>query len=87
MRRRPGDCPRVFALSSVAALAIASKVERAVVSYLRPADPLVAGLERIHVQLEAIRDRLPELTASAHDLAELEAVLRQASARIEEWTA
>jgi type II secretory pathway component PulM len=77
----------VFGLSLVAALAISSHVQRAVVRYLQPCDPLVAGLARIDAQLQAIRDQLPELTAAGRDVADLEEILAHACARIEEWTA
>jgi hypothetical protein len=76
----------VFGLSSVAALAISTNVEQAVVSYVQRADPPDA-LARIDAQLQAIRDQLPELTATGRDVAHVEEILAHACARIEEWTA
>lgn len=88
MRRGAGNGSRtVLGLSPVAALAISAYVERAVVTYLRPPDPRVAALARIDADLEAIRDRLSDLTAAGRDVAHLEEILAHARARIEEWTA
>jgi hypothetical protein len=87
----------MFGLAPVAALAIATRVERAVVGCVRegdPADRIVqdddpagAGLARIDAQLEAIREQLPGLKAAGHDIARVEEILAHACARIEEWTA
>jgi hypothetical protein len=88
MRRGAGNgSPTVFGLSPVAALAISTHVERAVVRYLRPPDPRVAAPARIDAELEAIRDQLPDLTAAGRDVAHLEEIHAHARARIEEWTA
>jgi type II secretory pathway component PulM len=85
---RPATVRRpVFGLSSVAALAISTNVEQAVVSYVQRAAPPDARLARIDAQLQAIRDQLTELTASGRDVAHLEEILAHACARIEEWTA
>jgi hypothetical protein len=75
----------MFGLPPVAALAISTNVERAVDRHLRRAGPLVAGRARVGAQLEAIRERLPALTTTARDIAQLEEILAHASARIEEW--
>jgi hypothetical protein len=77
----------MFGLSSLAALAMSEKVARAVLRRGSRPHPPVAGRGLIDAELQGIRDQLPELTAAARDVAELEQILAHASARIEEWTA
>jgi hypothetical protein len=77
----------VFGISLITALAISAKVERAVLSSDRPAEPPVTGREEIGDELQAIQDQLRELEALGRDLAALEETLDHARARIQEWTA
>jgi hypothetical protein len=77
----------VFGIPSVTALAISSKVERAMLSSARPAEAPLEARTEMAPQLQAIRDQLCALTAVARDHAELEETLHHACARLQEWTA
>ena len=83
MWRPAGDGSSVFALSPVAALAMAGKVERAVLARFGKPDPLIAALAR----LEAIRAALHDMKPVGHEATHLEEILAHAHARIEEWKA
>jgi hypothetical protein len=77
----------VFGISLVTALAISTKVERALLTPVPPADPPVADPTQIGAELRAVRAHLCELDAVGRDLEELEQILDDACARIEEWIA
>ena len=76
----------MFGISSIAALAMSTKVERAVMTSGRPA-VVVAGHAHIDALPRAIRASQDELATARRHLAELEELARHTRARIEEWTA
>jgi hypothetical protein len=77
----------VLGPTSIAALAISTKVGHAVTRFAHLAAPVVAGRAQVEAQLEAIREQLCERAAAGRDVARLEEVLGYACARTEEWSA
>jgi hypothetical protein len=79
----------MFAIPSVAALTISSRVEQALATYrVRPVPlPVVAAPEEIDDQLDAVFAEILELTSSGRCLLQVDEAVAHACARAEEWMA
>ena len=79
----------MFGIPSVTALAISSRVSKALATYrARPVPlPVVAGPDEIDDQLDAVFSEILELTSSGRCLLQVDEAVAYACARAEEWMA